>query len=43
MLQVNKLFCAFKNEIKPNRAPLGCDTTGELHHRCAADKSAATA
>ncbi len=26
-----------------NRAPLGCGGTGDLHHRCAADKSAATA
>ncbi len=26
-----------------NRAPLGCGGTGDLHHGCAADKSAATA
>ncbi len=26
-----------------NRAPLGCDGTGDSHHGCAADKSAATA
>ena len=25
-----------------NRAPLGCGGTGDSHHRCAADKSAAT-
>ncbi len=25
-----------------NRAPLGCGGTGDLHHGCAADKSAAT-
>ncbi len=24
-----------------NRAPLGCDGTGDSHHGCAADKSAA--
>ncbi len=26
-----------------NRAPLGCGGTGDSHHGCAADKSAATA
>ncbi len=26
-----------------NRAPLGCGEMGDLHHGCAADKSAATA
>ncbi len=25
-----------------NRAPLGCGGMGDLHHGCAADKSAAT-
>lgn len=26
-----------------NKAPLGCGRTGDLHHRCSADRSAATA
>ncbi len=30
-------------DLNPNRAPLGCGGTGDSHHGCAADKSAATA
>ncbi len=31
------------NRSQSNRAPLGCGGTGDSHHGCAADKSAATA
>ncbi len=31
------------HQISINRAPLGCGGTGDSHHGCAADKSAATA
>ncbi len=42
----NEFFTQMASTVtrsKSNRAPLGCGGTGDSHHGCAADKSAATA
>ncbi len=39
----NSAYASTDTRSQSNRAPLGCGGTGDLHHRCAADRSAETA